>query len=67
MSSDSRDGLLAVCGTFMGLSVIAVGLRFYARKHQKVPFMTDDWLMIPALVSAVLARSISSSYTTTSE
>ena len=51
----------------MGLSVIAVGLRFYARKHQKVPFMTDDWLMIPALVSAVLARSISSSYTTTSE
>ena len=35
----------------MGLSVVAVGLRFYARKYQKVPLMTDDWLMIPALVS----------------
>lgn len=53
MSSTSKEGigLLAVCGTFTGLGIISVGLRFYGRRLQKVPLKADDWIMIPALVS----------------
>ena len=43
----------------MGLSVIAVGLRFYARSLLKVSFGIDDWLMIPALVGLRLRGSSS--------
>ncbi len=43
----------------MGLSVIAVGLRFYARSLRKLSFGIDDWLMIPALVGLRLRGSSS--------
>ena len=50
MSTSSKEGLLAVCGTLTGLSITSVGLRFYARKLQKLPLMADDWVVIPAVV-----------------
>ena len=43
-----------VVGLSIALTVIpaiAVVLRFAARHVQKLPFKTDDWLTIPALVS----------------
>ena len=52
MSSDSANGLAAVSGAMMGLSIIAVGMRFNARKQQKARYMADDWMVLPALVSA---------------
>ena len=51
MSTTSLSGIEAVCGTFIGLTAIAVGLRFYARKKQRVPFLADDWCMLVAVVS----------------
>ena len=51
MSSMSKEGLLAVCGTLTGLSVITVGLRIYVRKTQKLALKADDWIVLPALVS----------------
>ena len=50
MSDQSKNGLLAVCGSLMGLSGIAVGLRLYARKQQRVAFLADDALAVGALV-----------------
>lgn len=32
------------------LDVVAVALRFWARRVQSQPPKTDDWLMIPAMV-----------------
>lgn len=51
MSAQSKDGILAVCGSLLGLSAIAVGLRLYARKKQTAPFKADDALAVAALVS----------------
>ena len=42
MSYTSRYGLLAVSGTFLGLTLPAIGLRFYARKQQRMPIGADD-------------------------
>jgi hypothetical protein len=52
MSSQSKDGLLAVCGSLLGLSTIAVGLRFYARKKTHLPIKADDMLAVASLVCA---------------
>lgn len=43
-------GVHSLIGTFIALDVITVILRFYARKRQKVPWLTDDWLLIPGVV-----------------
>ena len=51
MSSTSAQGLTALSGTLLGLSTIAVSLRFYARRTQKASLRSDDWIMIPCLVS----------------
>lgn len=56
MSSSSKDGLLAVCSTFTALSTIFVGLRFYARRLQKLPLLADDWVTILALVSLLVVK-----------
>lgn len=53
MSSTSAQGLTALSSTLLGLSTIAIGLRFYARHAQKVPLKSDDWITIPCLVSAM--------------
>lgn len=50
MSDTSAVGLEALCGAFIGLTTITIVLRFYGRYRQKLPFLADDWLMIPAWV-----------------
>ncbi|KAK8002042.1 hypothetical protein PG991_014264 [Apiospora marii] len=53
MSDTSKDGLLALCFSMMILPIIAIGLRFSARKQQRVPLMADDWTATVALVSHI--------------
>ncbi|KAI0473566.1 hypothetical protein GGR56DRAFT_648003 [Xylariaceae sp. FL0804] len=54
MSLDSsRAGLLSLCGTLMGLAIIAVGLRFVTRRHYKLPVLADDWFAVFALLSYI--------------
>jgi hypothetical protein len=50
MSASSKDGLLALSGSLMGLSTIAVGLRFWARRRYKMRVMADDVFAGLALV-----------------
>ncbi|KAI4599347.1 hypothetical protein KJ359_001788 [Pestalotiopsis sp. 9143b] len=54
MSDSSKDGILALCGTLMALSIIAVGLRLWARRRYKVPFMADDTFVILAMSQIAL-------------
>ena len=35
------------------LDLIAVGLRFYTRRKQRISPQADDWLTIPALVCLI--------------
>lgn len=52
MSDSSKTGLLALSGSMMGLTTIAVGLRFWVRRRQQLAFMADDWTAALALVSS---------------
>lgn len=56
MSSESKDGILAVSGSLLGLSTLVVGLRLCARKQQNAKLMTDDALAVLSLVSKHLTR-----------
>ncbi|KAM0817959.1 hypothetical protein AB5N19_03766 [Seiridium cardinale] len=58
MSSESKEGLLAVCGSLMGLSTAAVGLRFLARKKTGTPVMADDMLAVGSLFTFIGAATI---------
>ena len=58
MSSTSHQGLGALGGALLGLSTIAVGLRFYARREQKVPLLSDDWMALVAWVMFVGSVSV---------
>ncbi|GAM85365.1 hypothetical protein ANO11243_033720 [Dothideomycetidae sp. 11243] len=53
MSATSKDGLLAVCGTLLGLSTAAVGFRFVARKKQRLAIQADDAFAVISLVSVI--------------
>ncbi|CAG8957410.1 hypothetical protein HYFRA_00011391 [Hymenoscyphus fraxineus] len=53
MSDQSKEGLLAVCGSLLGLSAIAVGLRLYTRKKQSAPFLADDAFAVAGLVTYI--------------
>ena len=51
MSDSSSPGALdAICGVFLALSIVIVGLRFYTRSMQKLPLGIDDWAMLPCVV-----------------
>lgn len=52
MSDQSKDGLIAVCSSLLGISTISVSLRLYARKKQRVALMSDDILAISSLVGS---------------
>lgn len=43
------------------IDALAVGLRLYARRKQKLPLKLDDWLTIPALV-CLISNVISSEW-----
>ena len=49
-SSSSPGALDAVCGSFLALSIVIVGLRFYTRSMQKLPLGIDDWATLPCVV-----------------
>lgn len=53
MSSNSKEGILGVCGSLLGLTAIAVGLRFHARKKTRMPIMADDILAVASWVCAI--------------
>jgi len=63
MSAQSKDGLLAVLGSMIGLTTIAVGLRLFARKHQHLPFQADDlfanisWASLVILSDSIFTNS----------
>ncbi|KAG6006827.1 hypothetical protein E4U21_006634 [Claviceps maximensis] len=57
MSDHSATDLVSVSGVLMGLGVVTVLLRFYARRRQKARLLADDWLMVPALATFVGACS----------
>ena len=50
LEEDRGYELASVSAVMIALQLIAVGLRFYARRINKAPFAIDDWLIIPALV-----------------
>ena len=43
-------GLLAECGALMGLSTIAVSLRFYGSTNQRLSLGPDDWTALFGVV-----------------
>lgn len=49
------DTTTAVSAAMIGISVIAVAMRFYTRYCLKTGLWWDDWLALAALVSAVAA------------
>ena len=53
MSYTSRYGLLAVSGTFLGLTLPAIALRIYARKQQRMPIGADDAFAVIGYVSVL--------------
>ncbi|OTB03440.1 hypothetical protein M426DRAFT_177781 [Hypoxylon sp. CI-4A] len=53
MSDSSKEGVLALAGSLMGLSTIAVGLRFWTRRRQNAPLMADDWIAGLGLLSYI--------------
>lgn len=50
MSEASASSLHVVGSVLLGISVICVSLRFYARYRQKAPLLADDWILVPAVV-----------------
>lgn len=50
MSESSASSLHIVGSVLLGISVICVSLRFYARRRQKAPLLADDWILVPAVV-----------------
>lgn len=50
MSANSFEGLYAVCGSFMGLSAITVGLRFYSRTKKALSYGVDDYAALFGVV-----------------
>lgn len=53
MSINSKGGIVAVCGSLLSLTTLAVGLRFYARKKTKLDIMVDDYLAVASWVCAI--------------
>lgn len=53
MSSTSKEGILRIAGSLLGLTTIAVGLRLYARKKSRAPIMTDDVLAVASWVCVI--------------
>ncbi|CAK4021223.1 Hypothetical predicted protein [Lecanosticta acicola] len=58
MSASTKEGLFAVCGSFIALSTVAVSLRAYARKSQKVPLGFDDWFALFGVITYIAAAAL---------
>ena len=53
-----RNTFIIPISMFMGLAIIVLGLRFYARYISKARLGTDDWLAVGALLFAVVTSSL---------
>ena len=51
MISAVSKAQIVVDATFTGLCIIAVALRFVARKKRKLSYQLDDFVILAALVS----------------
>jgi hypothetical protein len=52
MAHDQDPAYVLTAGAlFPPLCIIAVALRFYTRRVQKLELRLDDWLLLPSLVS----------------
>lgn len=51
MSEATANSLYVVGSVFLGVSVLCVLLRFFARYRQKALLLADDLILLPALVS----------------
>ncbi|KAF2170599.1 hypothetical protein M409DRAFT_19416 [Zasmidium cellare ATCC 36951] len=58
MSATSTAGLFAVCGSFIGLSTISVGLRLYGRSRQSSFLGVDDWSALFGVVTYTAAAAL---------
>lgn len=57
MSASSKDGFLAMMGSLSGLSVFAIALRLFARRHQRQPIMADDYFALLSCVSTTWSHA----------
>lgn len=53
MGYDSPASTIAICAALPVITLIAVVLRFSARRVQQTPIKLDDLLVLPALVSTM--------------
>lgn len=53
MGYDSPASTIAICAALPVINIVAVVLRFSARRAQKATIKLDDFLVLPALVSTV--------------
>lgn len=60
------DTTTAVSAAMIGVSVLAVAMRFYTRYCMKTGLWWDDWLALAAVVSAVAAGAFVLAGTSTS-
>ena len=51
LNEDRGYELLTVSAFMLVLQIVAVGLRFWARRITRATLSVDDWLIVPALVS----------------
>ena len=49
-SDYNAQGLNAFCIVGMCVVTVAVALRLWSRKMQKIPWQSDDWTLVVALV-----------------
>lgn len=54
------EHVVAASMALSALDIVAVALRFWARKLQRQPPKADDWLMIPATVGKPTHSQVSS-------
>ena len=57
MGYDSPASTIAICAALPVIALVAVVLRFSARRVQQAPIKLDDLLVLPALVSTMLPIS----------
>ncbi|KAI0391215.1 hypothetical protein F5Y17DRAFT_22339, partial [Xylariaceae sp. FL0594] len=53
MSDSSKDGILALTGVLLALTIITVALRFEVRRRRKTPIKADDWFVLLGLFSFI--------------
>lgn len=58
MPYDNPAGLIAMSVILEVLALASVGLRFLARRKKRAPALTDDWLILAAMIVATGSISI---------